>query len=770
MARDKNDTARNSKQMQTYADNINQKMQDIYSTVYSTPRRNIDVVDQKMQDIEATVRQIIQRNPSVEVSNITSLFSRVQLRKVLNDKKSNDKLMDAFNDDRITNGLLQDYMQNKWIVDLDNEIDLVCRYLPKLEQALEILKYATLTSDNYSKDFINVQTMDYNKDEMSIFISKFDALKKKYELVDKVSSYYDHMSHYGERWVYYVPYSKEVQRLLQRKVQNTRNVWDFSALTNVASGYYESSLLESTTIKEASDIAPALAQNNNCFKIFFDKSGILDSAITEHSDLVHCLTESNMYSNSIHEQFLNEAVSDTKDVTMTHAIDPNGLELPKGFEDDSSMDGLIVRGKNKSEKETKIKVPGCVIQELERANILPMYAENVFLGAYYLEFKTEENVPYTSKIASRTNMAGTVDSVIGKANQEQGTDYSTKLLNYVSAYIASQIDADFVNKNQDLQKEIYAILKHNDVFNDISKTEMIKITFLPADDVIQFAFKKDPKTHRGISDLEASLIPAKLAACIMVTDAIGNMTRGQDKRVYYVRQNVETNISQTLLNVISQIKKSNFGLRQIESMNNILNIVGKFNDYVIPVGQAGDAPVQFEVMPGQQIETNTELLDRLTDMAFSNIVPKEIMDSISGIDYSAQITTSNIQFIRKVFSRQATLENLLSTFFTNLYNYEYGTNITITCKLPAPIFLQLNNINQIIQSATDYATQLSEMEYPPNDNDNGETEQLKAIFKKNLFRYNLSSYIKIDEIDMIKEQSKLELEMQKKNQDEENNM
>lgn len=759
------DTLQMSKQMQSYADNIDQKMQDIYSTVYSTPRKNMDVVDNKIQDIENTVRQIIQRNPSVEVSNITSMFSRLQLRKALNDKKGTDQLLNVFNDDRITNGLLQDYMQNKWIVDLDNEIDLVCRYLPKLEQALGILKYATLTSDNYSKDFINVQTMDYNKDEMSIFNSKFEALKKKYDLVDKISSYYDDMSRYGEKWVYYVPYSKEVKRLLQRKAQNTRNTWDFSALTNVASGYYESSLLESTSIKEAFDIAPALAQNNNCFKVFFDKSGILDSAIHEHSDLVKCLTESGVYNTSIHEQFLNEAQSD-KSTMMTHTIDPDGLELPKGFEDDSSMDGLIVRGNN-IDKDINIKVPGCVIQELERANVLPLYAENVFLGAYYLEFKTEENVPYTSKIASRTNMAGTVDSVIGKANQEQGTDYSTKLLNFVSAYIASQINADFVNKNQDLQKEIYAILKHNDVFNDISKTEMIKITFLPADDVIQFAFKKDPRTHRGISDLEKSLIPAKLAACVLVTDAIGNMTRGQDKRVYYVRQNVETNISQTLLNVITQIKKSNFGLRQIESMNNILNIVGKFNDYVIPVGQSGDSPIQFEVMPGQQIETNTELVDRLTDMAFSNIVPREMMDSITGVDFAAQLTSTNIQFIRKVFSRQSTIESLLSTFFTNLYNYEYDTNVTITCKLPAPIFLQMNNINQIIQSASEYASQMAEMEY--GDDMSEDAEQLKALFKKNLFRFNLSSYIKIDEIDMIKEQSKLELEMKKK-KTEENNM
>ena len=80
----------------------------------------------------------------------------------------------------------------------------------------------------------------------------------------------------------------------------------------------------------------------------------------------------------------------------------------------------------------------------------------------------------------------------------------------------------------------------------------------------------------------------------------------------------------------------------------------------------------------------------------------------------------------------------------------------------------MNNINQIIQTATDYATQLSEMEYPPDNSE--ETEQLKALFKKNLFRYNLSSYIKIDEIDMIKEQSKLELEMQKKKQNDEDTM
>ena len=191
-------------------------------------------------------------------------------------------------------------------------------------------------------------------------------------------------------------------------------------------------------------------------------------------------------------------------------------------------------------------------------------------------------------------------------------------------------------------------------------------------------------------------------------------------------------------------------------MNNVLNLVVRFNDYVIPVGQSGESPIQFEVMQGQSIETNTDLLDRLFDEAISGIVPRELLDTSKGIDFSSQITSSNIQFIRKVYNRQSILENLLSVFFTNMYNYEYGTNIKITCKLPAPLFLQMNNINQILDNAKNYATTIGELEYASEQ----ETEQGRLemnVFIKNLTRHNLSTYIKLDEIDAIKQRSHLEV-------------
>lgn len=748
------DTKLRTKQVDQYIDDMNRRMEDIYKTTYAAPKTNRNDIKQITTDIEDNIKQIIHRNSFTDVSNLTRLYSRLKLRQEMNNKKTVDGIVDFFGNENLTNGLLQDYMANKWIKDLDDEIDIICRYVPKLLEALDILKYATLSSDSYSKDFINVSTLNYNQEEQAVFADRFENLRRKYLLDEKISDYYDNMSKYGEQFVYVVPYSKEIKRLLDRKDMATRNTWDFNHSGPVSTPYmHEVTILENNVVKheklfetlQKSELSIAEKAN---VQVIIDNRGFLDSAVESYLSMIEGSKKSENL--SLHENF-TEIINEGKGFDKT--IDDD-LEIPKDL-DSVARDGLIT--KSSFYNDNIVKAPGCIITKLKRENIIPLFVDDFCLGYYYFEFKTNREGfdDYTTKLSSRSNMLD-CNCNIHKKHQEDGTDYTSKLLNYISGYLTDKIDASFVNKNQDLQKEIYSLLKHNDVFNDISTAEIIKITFLPAEDVIHFAFQKDPDTHRGISDLINGLIPAKLWACIYLSDVIATMTRGQDKRVYYVKQNVETNISQTLLNVINQIKKSNFGLRQIETMNSVLNLVGRFNDYVIPVGQSGESPIQFEVMQGQSIETNTDLLDRLFDEAISGIVPRELLDTSKGIDFSSQITSSNIQFIRKVYNRQSVLENLLSIFFTNVYNYEYGTNIKITCKLPAPLFLQMNNINQILDNAKNYATIIGELEYA-SEQETEEGRQEMNIFIKNLTRHNLSTYIKLGEIDTIKQRSKLEL-------------
>jgi hypothetical protein len=131
------------------------------------------------------------------------------------------------------------------------------------------------------------------------------------------------------------------------------------------------------------------------------------------------------------------------------------------------------------------------------------------------------------------------------------------LISTIAKQISQQIDAKFINNNIDLKEEIYAILNYNSKF-DITRTSDIGITFIPADDIVHTYFEMNELTHRGISDLQRSVIPAMLYILLYLSDIIGKITRSTDKRVYYVKQNIENNMARTMMNVVGQIKKGNF--------------------------------------------------------------------------------------------------------------------------------------------------------------------------------------------------------------------
>lgn len=284
----------------------------------------------------------------------------------------------------------------------------------------------------------------------------------------------------------------------------------------------------------------------------------------------------------------------------------------------------------------------------------------------------------------------------------------------------------------------------------------MRVSFLPEEDVHRLVFNIDPKTHRGISDCLKGLIPAKLFACLYITNVTGILTRGQDKRVYYVKQTVDSNISQTLLNVINQIKKSNFGIRQIQNLNNILNITGRFNDFVIPVGQSGDAPIQFEVMPGQQFDINSDLYNMLEEMAVNSTgVPIELVQARNSPDFATQFTSSSIKIARTVFSRQAIVEEFMNAVCTKIYNCEYDDNTLVSTELPPPMILNITNTSQMISSTRDYVTQIADYEYEGDDSENADKK--KAEFIRKMMRSMLSSYVKVSTVERFKQEAEMEI-------------
>jgi hypothetical protein len=459
---------------------------------------------------------------------------------------------------------------------------------------------------------------------------------------------------------------------------------------------------------------------------------------------------SNMGRNREFDNTFNADLKSGEKLPVHHRFDHtlhDDMDLPDDY--DSTPDGLHDMNKRYGRKVNNMN--GCIVKKLKRYQVKPIILNDICLGYYYFEFDKSSDI-----FDQRFNTTGMVNTITGLRSNGRSEAFDAmqrqeELLRFIANQIASRIDTKFVNDNTDLKKEIYYILKYNDDFNQAAlSASNIRVSYIPPEDIKHLYFKLDEDTNRGISDLNMSLIPAKIYVAIYITNALAIMTRGNDKRVYYVKQTVESNISKTLLKTINEIKKSNFGIRQVENINSVLNITGRFNDYIIPRGPDGQSPIEFEVMQGQQIEIKTELLNILEELAINPTgVPIEVIQSRQSPDYAVQLTMTNSKFLRFIYSRQSRCEQIFSDFITTIYDMEYESTDIIDVHLPPPLFINVTNTNQLIVNTNDYCENIANIFMADEVN-----EAVKAKFIKNLKIYHLGSYLNVNMIQRLADEAR----------------
>ena len=760
------------------ADTISQGMDDIYRSTYmSTPQQSNDLKD-LTDRINNSINNIVTRNRDmVGMASVSSLYSRM----ANNTKTSKviDELETMFDSGVLSDDLYGVFMSNRFLKELDNEIDTVCKYMPKLEEALQVQRDCVLSADHFSKDFLTFRNTDGSEDE-TIFSEHAKDIKKKYDLDRLVDEIYMDTVKYGEQFIYRIPYATAIGKLLATKP-------DTDLVPPSSYGLHESA---------EESIEPdrfVLKMNKDKFNIFGESSSnavltenathmiekfnkrskkmiMEDAAILKNDESItigleisrSCVLESavreteaaykkkKFYTEQslsrMHEaSVLKEA--EAKDIKASGNID---IGQNRKSDIPISNDGLIGSVRDKVEP-VKVSAPGCVVKKLPREQVIPIYIEDICMGYYYFELKTTDDsesfMGFKNILGDPlTNMRGDKRSAFNNVDTQRQDD----TIKYIAGKLSSFIDKQFVNSNQDLAKEIYMILKYNDLFNKPS-VDLIKVTFIPPEDMVHFFFRQDPVTHRGISDLDKALVPAKIYSSLYITTSIGTLTRGQDKRMYYVKQTVDTNISQTLLNTIAQIKQGNFGIRQFQNINNVLNITGRFNDYVIPVNMSGDPPISFEVMPGQNIEAPTELMDKLEEMAINTTgIPIEIIQARQSIDYAMQLTMSSSKVLRFCYKRQDLYQSLLEQLISPIYNYEYGTNINIGVELPPPSFINVTNTNQLVDNTKNFVNSIVETELIDEQDD-----RVRNIYTRELFKHYIGTHLDVSSHAAIYEKAKL---------------
>lgn len=712
--------------------NVDAEMKSLYQTTYRTRIDNKQNMDTIVNTIDDNMDNILTKINSRSASDISNLYLKLQNINGSTIDHIQNSIEELFNDTNLMDSINLDHMSRS-IQAEDANYDLILKYMPELEDALEIKKDNVLSSDNFTKDFINVISSRSGKDWIQQFNDRATTIKEKYKFQDLADEIYDDCSKYGEYFLYHVPYKKALERLLKRKEQMGTTRGLFGDHTR----YEQAVVFESSYVKEGKEgfdnldsrfISEGLSDDASV-KLYFDHSNMLTSVV----EYVQMREEIKSRSSSLTEEYITESGKNTGNRKSLTLIAPDGF----------------VQAANKKDSRTEIKeIAGSVIQKIPRDQIFPIcLGDDTELGYLYLEVKND----YVDGIVSS---GGTYNSLINRSNSLDGEMWDQQndlLIGQIVGQMADAIDAQFINANVELKNEIYNILRYNDAFCATHGLNNITVTFLPLEDVQHIYFKKDKKTHRGISDLKRSLVPAMLYCLLYLSDIIGKISRSQDKRIYYVNQNVETNVAKTMHNVLIQLKQGNMGMRQLQNMGTMFNIIGKYNDHIIPVGPSGDPPVRFEVMNGQNVETPTDLMDRVKESAIASTdVPLEFVQSTNQVDFATRFTMSNSKFLRKVFKRQRILQDHLSITFRKLYNYEYGENEQdIKILLPAPAYLNMSNSQQLIESAKNHAQAIADIIFTDTDD-----EDLKPIFINLYVKKNLGTYIDFDMVENLMLESK----------------
>ena len=553
-------------------DILNKKLDTIYKDIYISRPDNIRNLDSSIDRIDSAIDKL--QNSDISVSRMSELLQRINDNNALGTNKNVKDLMNSvesiFNDPSIIGSLFANDNMYKFISAQNYQYDMICKFVPKLLDALELKRDNVLCSDNFSKNFINPKSVKSSKTERELFSINTKRLENEYEFSLFSEKTYMNISKYGEDFIYIVPYGLAFKRLLKRSsMTNKSNIGKYSFYES--GNYNDSGFIEvlSENYVETEDYKKFLNSVSFCAEGKNSKS-FKGSKINLH------FNDTGMILDSVNEVVIlknQSALQKLKSLSYEHEsyiLERNELSSiydntnKKNNKLNYSNDGLILAKElDKDPDKIDKDFNGCVIERLPRENIIPVYIGKKCIGYYYLQFAEDKSRCGFCSGHHTTSGIGNITPYDMTENQEE------LAIRYISSKISSNIDAHFINANKDLKEEIYSILRYNEQF-DLSRSNDINVTFIPAEDIVHCYFELDEKTHRGVSDLQKSIVPAMLYILLYLTDIIGKISRSTDKRIYYVKQNVETNVARTMMNVVNQIKKGNMGMRQIESMNNIL--------------------------------------------------------------------------------------------------------------------------------------------------------------------------------------------------------
>ena len=271
------------------------------------------------------------------------------------------------------------------------------------------------------------------------------------------------------------------------------------------------------------------------------------------------------------------------------------------WEKQSGSESVVdLNGPDKDSVNEYKDIPDVFIKLYPPERVIPVYVMDYCVG-YYVLYETYgelRNSILLNSSLNRTNLA------FATTKRKELDD---EIINVIASAICNSIDKKYVSNNPKFKELIVNAISYQDFYR-----KKFKVQFIPVNYMHHFKINEDPQTHMGQSALVKSLFYAKLYLSLLLFKIITILTKSNDQRVYYIKNaGLNKNMSDRLQQVAREIKEKQISFNDLASIQTIFAKVGAYREAFIPMGKGGEKNIEFDILSGQDVQLNTDLMEML---------------------------------------------------------------------------------------------------------------------------------------------------------------
>lgn len=710
--------------------------------------------------------------------DVTSFLSKLYS----NDKKTNaiedlvdNQFMSMTGDDyQAMQGFLFEAYRNRLLEQSD--LHEVASQLIELSEAILITRDAIISADVVEGRMSRTISFDkIDEDEINNAIPIVESVEKRFDILNKIKNFIIPKTlEYGEYYVYTIPYSKIFNDFMRHKNLDGRagNMYPGNNL------YHESTVFENVMSESSDEMSSKKSTKKSkvessafveeLFNEYVDsystddeKKSIKDKKDEFVEDVNNMMKNISICNDSVPLPVIEEGVSSINQY-MTEYVNESGTTFTEAKDKDTKDQNFfkkIINGTdngvtitndntNKSSKGKKKKgefddITDCYIKLIDPTKVIPIKIMNQIIGYYYIQ--AEDITP----------LSGMISSTLYYSKFDENARQQT-VVDSIAERIVNCFDKQFLKDNLKFKETIVEAINYYNL-----NEKRLKFQFIPVEYMAVFKIDQD-ENGDGQSMIKKSLFYAKLYLMILLFKIMSIILNSNDQKVNYIKT---SGISKDLANKvqeIARIKQSRqINMYDLFNYTTLINKVGNGTEQYIPVGRSGERPIETEILSGQDVPLNGELLEMLKNgYILATGVPAAIINYLNEADFAKVIEQNNTKFNGRVVNYQLDFNPSITEWYKMILRW--STNIPVnmienfefTLQPPKTVASSaksesINNFNAIVEFVVGL------MYDDPNQNQEDIDLPRKIKTFKKLFAKEQLPMLNIDKIEELVKEANL---------------